>query len=428
MKNRINIYGLIAPASESWLRDWGVDRFSMTFPQDILEALEDADPNEDLNLYIDSIGGYIDAGNSIIAHIQDWCAEHNRVANVTVGGMAASMAAVTMVSFTGTIKVHNSSVVMFHGARTAVWDDQTASQLRDTAEALDVFNHSAARALAKRTGKSEEEVFAWIDGTNETWLGPVELKAHGIDVSIIGEAPTTEPSITLPGAGAVASLRRNATASRDIGGLLAAAACATAPNSNKDNPMAKKKKATQASSEPVVTAVEEEETPVTTTEEETAASEPTSEDPIPEEEETPAEEVPAEEPAEEPTEEPAEETAEETPEEEEEAPAEEEPADAIATAVAQALEIVKGELDTLRAENASLKEKLATAEGVVNGLRKSGIQAALQPAPVVEAPTAPAVKADMPAWRALVNKHGGNIATAAAENPALYEAIKRLVK
>lgn len=417
MKNRINIYGLIAPSSEAWLRDWGVDRFTMTFPQDVLEALEAADPNEDLNLYIDSVGGYIDAGNSIIAHIQDWCAEHHRVANVTVGGMAASMAAVTMVSFTGTIKVHNSSVVMFHGARTAVWNDQTASQLRDTAEALDVFNHAVARALSKRTGKTEEEVFAWIDGTNETWLGPVELKEHGIDVIVLGEVDATEPAITLPGAGAVASLRHNAMASRDIGGLLAAAACATAPNPKKDSIMAKKKKAATAASEPVVTATATEETPVATTETPVAASEdPTPEDKAAEEEETTTEET---------TE--GEETTTEGEETTTEEETTEEATDAIASAVAQALEIVKGELDTLRAENASLKEKLATAEGVVNGLRKSGIQAALQPAPVVEAPTAPAVKADMPAWRALVNKHGNNIAKAAAENPELYAAIKRRV-
>ena len=72
MKNRINVYGVISPSDWDWEREF-VSEYSATFPVQVAEALATADPCQDLELHIDSPGGYVDAGRSMIAMIEDWC-------------------------------------------------------------------------------------------------------------------------------------------------------------------------------------------------------------------------------------------------------------------------------------------------------------------------------------------------------------------
>ena len=71
MANQIKISGVITPADFFWLKEFCGDDV-MTCPQDVSQALAGADTASDITLFIDSPGGYCDAGNAMIISLRDW--------------------------------------------------------------------------------------------------------------------------------------------------------------------------------------------------------------------------------------------------------------------------------------------------------------------------------------------------------------------
>lgn len=232
MKNEINVRGLIAPAELDWLRPI-VSPYAATFPSDIGAALKECDPSEDLNLRIDSPGGFTDAGRSMIADIQNWCSDNRRRCNVRIGGLAASMAAVMAVSFTGRVSLSKSSLVMFHSSKTTICNDATAEELRDSAEALDKFNRFAAETIASRSGMTYEAAFDMIKGRKETFLSPEDMIALKLADEILVTDAHAPAHVKLPSSDSVLAISRKARRSADAGML--AAACAIASYTTRRN-------------------------------------------------------------------------------------------------------------------------------------------------------------------------------------------------
>ena len=408
MKNRINVYGVISPSDWDWEREF-ISEYSATFPVQVAEALATADPCRDLELHIDSPGGYIDAGRSMISMIEDWCEANGRVCNVTVGGMAASMAAVMMVAFKGSITVHECSMVMFHAAKTSIWNDATAEELRDAASSLETFNAYVAKMIARRTGLSESEAAALIEGRKESFYGATDLIEAKLADVIQGEAPA-EP-VRLPSAKAIRNLAHKFPAN-DVGGLLAAVAVAAFGDrqTTKEGSMPKKKKMTASAESKAATAVVDETAPA----------------PVDQVEEKPAEEAKAEEPVEEvdtPAE-PAEPAEDPAPAEEQEAETEETPVEEETTAEPEESDEVKALRAELAQMKAAVEAAVARAESAENALaaaKKSVVNAALTP------PAAPVAcgKPVAVAWREAVRACGNNIATAKEKHPDLFAALTK---
>lgn len=413
MKNRVNVYGVILPSAWDCEREF-FSEFAATFPVQVAEALAAADKSKDLELYIDSPGGYIDAGRSMISMIEDWCAQNNRQCHVTVGGMAASMAAVMMVAFKGRVTVHECSSVMFHAAKTAIWDDATAEELRDTASALEAFNTYAAKMIARRTGLSESEAAALIAGRKESFFGATDLIDAKLADAIQGEA--AEP-IRLPSARAIRACSKQFSA-HDVGGLLAAVAVAAVGQTQGGPIMAKKNKSKASADASAPEAVVEQAEETAEAVNDTAQVDDAA--PV---DDPPAEEAKAAEPAEDPA--PAEEEQEAAPEEQpvEESEESEEESEET-TAESQESEDVKA----LRAELAQAKAALNAAEArakaaetALKEAKMTVVTATLTPAPerpVLQEP--PAV-----AWRKAVRACGNNIAVAKAKHPELYAALTK---
>lgn len=419
MKNRINVYGVISPSDWDWEREF-ISEYSATFPVQVAEALATADPCQDLDLHIDSPGGYIDAGRSMIAMIEDWCQANGRVCNVSVGGMAASMAAVMMVAFKGKVTVHECSMVMFHAAKTAIWDDATAEELRDAASSLETFNAYAAKMIARRTGLSESEAAALIEGRKESFYGATDLIEAKLADVIQGEAPA-EP-VRLPSAKAIRNFSHKLPAGGDIGGLLAAVAVATVghcqPQGASQMPKKKKPVASAETAPEAVAPVAEETAEATTVT--TDAVEPVAV------EEKPAEEAKAEEPVGEvdtPAE-PAEPAEDPAPAEEQEAETEETPVEEETTAEPEESDEVKALRAELAQMKAAVEAAVARAEAAENALadaKKSVVSAALTP------PAAPVAcgKPVAVAWREAVRACDNNVAIAKEKHPELFAALTK---
>jgi ATP-dependent protease ClpP protease subunit len=416
MKNRVNVYGVILPSAWDYDREF-FSEFSATFPVQVAEALAAADKSKDLELYIDSPGGYIDAGRSMISMIEDWCAQNGRQCHVTVGGMAASMAAVMMVAFKGRVTVHECSMVMFHAAKTAIWDDATAEELRDTASALEAFNTYAAKMIARRTGLSESEAAALIAGRKESFFGATDLIEANLADAIQGEA--AEP-IRQPSARAIRACSKQFSAhAHDVGGLLAAVAVSAAVGQTQGGPIMAKKNKSKASADapaPEAVVVEQaEETAEAVNDSAAQVDDAPVDDP-------PAEEAKAAETAEDPA--PVEEqeaAAEETTVEESEESEEESEEPAAEPQESEDVKALRAELAQAKAALNAAEARAKAAEAALSSAKMTVVTAALTPAPerpVLQEP--PAV-----AWRKAVRACGDNIAVAKAKHPELYAALTK---
>lgn len=415
MKNRVNVYGVILPSAWDYDREF-FSEFSATFPVQVAEALAAADKSKDLELYIDSPGGYIDAGRSMISMIEDWCAQNNRQCHVTVGGMAASMAAVMMVAFKGTITVHECSLVMFHAAKAAIWNDATAEELHDAASSLEAFNAYAAKMIARRTGLSESEAAALIAGRKESFFGATDLIEANLADEIQGEA--AEP-IRLPSARAIRACSKQFSANaHDVGGLLAAVAVSAAVGQTQGGPLMAKKNKSKASADasaPEAVVVEQAEAEKTAE----AVNDTAQVDDAAPVDDPPAEEAKAAETAEDPA--PVNEqeaAAEETPVEESEEESEEPAAEPQESEDVKAL---RAELAQAKAALNAAEARAKAAETALKEAKMTVVTATLTPAPERPALQEPPAVA----WRKAVRACGDNIAVAKAKHPELYAALTK---
>ena len=163
---KIDIKGVIIPNEDKWIYDW----FEMdaTCPKDVLPSIEKA-LGEKLDVYINSPGGDVFAGNEIYSALREYKGEVP-IHIVAFAGSAASIiacAAFCDITPTGLYMYHNVS----GGARGDYHAMDKASEVLQTA------NRAISMAYQLKTGKSEKELLALMD--KETWLTAkeaVELK------------------------------------------------------------------------------------------------------------------------------------------------------------------------------------------------------------------------------------------------------------
>jgi ATP-dependent Clp endopeptidase proteolytic subunit ClpP len=125
---------------------WGV-----TAKDFISELQAKAGSAASINLSINSPGGSVFDGFAIYNALR----ATNKPVNVTIMGIAASMASVIAMAGT-TISMPANSMIMVHNSISGVYGD--AADLRDQAEILDKIDASIVAIYSARTGKSDAEV------------------------------------------------------------------------------------------------------------------------------------------------------------------------------------------------------------------------------------------------------------------------------
>ncbi len=174
---KVNIKGPIISNDEKWIYDWfGIEA---TCSKDIENALEKAN-GEEIEVLINSPGGYVDVGSEIYTLLKDYKGE-------TTGkilGMAASAASVAamgvkklMISPTARIMIHNASGLIQGDYR----------DMEHGSEILKDCNEAISNAYVLKTGLDKEMLLDLMN--KETYLNAQKAKELKFVDEIMFENP-----------------------------------------------------------------------------------------------------------------------------------------------------------------------------------------------------------------------------------------------
>ena len=191
MKTRIEIRGIITSAmlDAEWYQKL-IEKGMITPESRIRAAIEKAGP--EIDLYINSYGGDVLAGNEMIIALKAAMAAGKSV-EITVGAMAFSMAANMLAMLPGVAKIqaYSNSRIGYHGAYT--YTEGGAGAHKDAMETLASINAQVIVALKAKGVKAD--VASWFSEGRVKFLTASQALQLGIIDSIIGEEDTALASL-----------------------------------------------------------------------------------------------------------------------------------------------------------------------------------------------------------------------------------------
>lgn len=182
--NKINIRGVIVPSSydAEWANAY-IEKGQFIPESRVRSQIAAAEKDKPLDIYVNSPGGSVFAGNEIINNINGWAAETGQEVNITVGALAASMAAAMLVCTSAKVRAHKNAKLMFHGA----WGVAIGGEegLKDQSELLGKMTADMKSALLAKSNLEPEKVDEWFKEGRQGWLTAQEAKDAGIISEII---------------------------------------------------------------------------------------------------------------------------------------------------------------------------------------------------------------------------------------------------
>ena len=179
---RLEIVGEIVSRSPPELRD---EPFCVE--TDVLKAIREADPDEGIELVIDSLGGSLTAGIAIYRALKN----HPGSVTAKVEGYAASAASIVMCA-ADQIEVYNSSLIMIHGVQV-VGEQISAANIQKLAGDIESLDSAIADIYVNRTGNDVDTIRDWMNP--EKWMSGADAVKLGFADSIRPEqrkAPAME--------------------------------------------------------------------------------------------------------------------------------------------------------------------------------------------------------------------------------------------
>ena len=196
MANKLQIRGVIVGSEydSAWAQSY-IDKGIITPESRFRSALNAADPKQPVDVFINSPGGSVFAGNQMANDLLEWKRTTGQKVNVTIGAMAASMGAVLPVQAADTVAAYPNSKIMFHGASSGTYGGEGA--MKDSAELLGKINTDIKTALVSRYKADPDEVAQWFEEGREKWLTADEAKKLGMVNTILdGSAEPLKASAT----------------------------------------------------------------------------------------------------------------------------------------------------------------------------------------------------------------------------------------
>ena len=181
--NRIEIRGVIVSSDfDAPYFSGHIDRGVITPESRARLALAAMRQGDDVEIYINSPGGFVFAGNEILNAINDAAARGVKV-TLTVGAYAASIAAAIIAQARGvTVRAHRNSKLMFHGAYSITVGGEQIH--RDEAELLARINADIKQALVAR-GADAAKIADWFAEGREGWINAAEAVEIGLVHEIV---------------------------------------------------------------------------------------------------------------------------------------------------------------------------------------------------------------------------------------------------
>ncbi len=171
---RINIYGVIIPNDYKWYFDYFEE--DSTCPKDITKALEDSN-GEEVEVYINSPGGIIEAGSEIYTALREYQGE----VKIKIVGQACSAASI--IAMAGHCEMSPTALMMVHCVSSGARGNH--SDMEKMAEVLRIADDALSNAYVAKTNMSKEEVLAMME--EETWLTAEQAKEKGLIDAIMFE-------------------------------------------------------------------------------------------------------------------------------------------------------------------------------------------------------------------------------------------------
>lgn len=165
------IYDVIDP----W---WGVSAAA------VIDALHQAGDADVLHVYINSPGGDVFEARAIMAALSRF--KGKTMAHID--SLCASAATSIAISC-NEVEMSAGAFFMIHNASGMVWGDK--EDMRETADLLEKIEGSIVADYTGKTGKTAEEVVAWMDA--ETWFSADEALVNGF-IDRITVAPDAKTS------------------------------------------------------------------------------------------------------------------------------------------------------------------------------------------------------------------------------------------
>ena len=138
---------------------------------EVLNAIRNADEDEEIVLTIDSPGGSLTAGIEIYHALK----KHPGHVIAKVDGCAASAASMIMCG-ADTVQVYKSSIVMIHGVQ--MMDQQiSASNIDKLKRNIETIDSAIAEIYVRKTGIEEETIRDWMNP--EKWMNGAEAVELG---------------------------------------------------------------------------------------------------------------------------------------------------------------------------------------------------------------------------------------------------------
>ena len=183
--NKIQVRGVIVPSSYDgdWANDY-IDKGQFIPESRFRKHLDNADKKMPMELYINSPGGSVFAGNEMINAVNAWSKETGQAVNITVGAMAASMAAAMIVNVNSAkVSAHKNSKIMFHGAWSETVGGSEAH--KDQADLLAKINNDLKATLVQKYALAPEQVDEWFAEGRAGWVTAEDAKKMGMVSDIV---------------------------------------------------------------------------------------------------------------------------------------------------------------------------------------------------------------------------------------------------
>jgi ATP-dependent protease ClpP protease subunit len=183
--SKIQIRGVIVPSDYDggWFQALS-DKGVITPESKFRRELDGADKGQTLEIYLNTPGGSVIAGNEMVNSVLAWKATTKQEVHVTLGAMTASMGAAFVIQVADKIVAHQNSLMMFHGA----WGANVggSESMGDYADLLGKINSGTKRVLLARYNLTPAVVDTWFAEGREGWLDVEEMKKAGMIASVIG--------------------------------------------------------------------------------------------------------------------------------------------------------------------------------------------------------------------------------------------------
>lgn len=164
-----------------------VDKWYGVSAQTIQEAMKGAEDADEINVYINSPGGSVFEGNTMINLLKTYKGQ----VNTYTYGMAASMGAVisqVAKEKGGKRYMSDNSAMMIHGVRGFAYG--TARDIESQLKLVNLLNEQMQAKFMSASGQSAETVKEWM--SKDTWFSPQEALEAGLVDEI-----TIEPAASL---------------------------------------------------------------------------------------------------------------------------------------------------------------------------------------------------------------------------------------